>query len=251
MNVQPISLTTQQHNSQPTFKGYVDKPVEKLVRGLTQMKMDEVVKDANFSYQKIDIKKLQDIKTMGNAVLAKFNHFMENLHQKTILTIDNSRTRLVVKNKELGTSVDFALYKSATNNTGRFDADYHRIDAYAPSLVGLQGEHLKEFNNLADTLVKAPRKEEIDKYLFKQFSKKISEQAKKTSFWAGLKTKRNGKKADKLALEFGQPTGWKEKLTEIRNEAISNKARLEKISKAKSDIEKENIKIAKNILNEK
>ena len=54
MNVQPINLATQQHNSQPTFNGYVDRPVEKLVRGLTQMKMDEVVKDANFSYQKVD-----------------------------------------------------------------------------------------------------------------------------------------------------------------------------------------------------
>ncbi len=250
MNVQPISLTTPQHNSQPTFNGYVDKPVEKLVKGLTQMKMDEVVKEANLSYQKVDVKKLQDIKTMGNAVLAKFNHFMENLHPKTSLTIDNSRTRLVVKNKELGTSVDFAMYKDVTNNTGRLTADYCRIDAYAPSLVGLHGEHLSEFNNLADTLVKAPRKEEIDGYLFKEFTKDIEKQADNSSFFAGLKTKRNGKKADKLAPEFGQPTGWKEKLAEIRNEAIARTEKIKRINKAHLETNKENIKIAKNILNE-
>jgi len=177
MNVQSISLATPQHNSQPTFNGYVDKPVIKLVRGLTQMGMDRVVNEANLSYQKVDIRKLHDVRTMGEAVLAKFNHFVENLHPKTTLTFDKSRTQLVVKNKELGTDVGFAFYKDVTGNTGRLEADYRRIDAYAPSLVGLSGENLKEFNNLADTLVKAPHKEEIDEYLYKNFTKKIEKQA--------------------------------------------------------------------------
>lgn len=250
MNVQSISLATPQHNSQPTFNGYVDKPVIKLVRGLTQMGMDRVVNEANLSCQKVDIRKLHDVRTMGEAILAKFNHFVENLHPKTILTFDDSRSRLVVKNKELGTDVPFSSYKDVTNNTGRLDTCYHRIDAYAPGLVGLSGEHLKAFNNLADTLVKAPRKEEIDGYLFKEFTRDIERQADNSSFFAGLKTKRNGKKADKLAPEFGQPTGWKEKLAEIRNEAIARTEKIKRIYKAHLETNKENIKIAKNILNE-
>lgn len=247
MNVQSISLATPQHNSQPTFNGYVDKPVIKLVRGLTQMGMDRVVNEANLSYQKVDIRKLHDVRTMGEAVLAKFNHFVENLHPKTTLTFDKSRTQLVVKNKELGTDVGFVFYKDVTGNTGRLEADYRRIDAYAPSLVGLSGENLKEFNNLADTLVKAPHKEEIDEYLYKNFTKKIEKQANNSSFFAGLKTKRNGKKADKLAPEFGQPTGWLNKLLEIRNNAIQKKEEAKRLAKEQKKLKKVNMKIAKEV----
>ncbi len=247
MYIQPINATSQRNNSQPTFNGYVDKPVIKLVRGLTQMGIDRVVNEANLSYQKVDIRKLHDIRTMGEAVLAKFNHFVENLHPKTTLTFDKSRTRLVVKNKELGTDVGFAFYKDVTGNTGRLEADYHRIDAYAPSLVGLSGENLKEFNNLADTLVKAPRKEEIDNYLFKNFIKNITKQANNTSFFAGLKTKRNGKKADKLATEFNQPTGWLGKLLEIRNNAIQKKEEAKRLAKEQKMLEKANAKTAKEV----
>lgn len=247
MNVQSISLATPQHNSQPTFNGYVDKPVVKLVRGLTQMGMDRVVNEANLSYQKVDIRKLHDVRTMGEAVLAKFNHFVENLHPKTTLTFDKSRTQLVVKNKELGTDVGFVFYKDVTGNTGRLEADYRRIDAYAPSLVGLSGENLKEFNNLADTLVKAPHKEEIDEYLYKNFTQKIEKQANNSSFFAGLKTKRNGKKADKLAPEFGQPTGWLNKLLEIRNNAIQKKEEAKRLAKEQKKLKKVNMKIAKEV----
>ena len=247
MNVQSISLATPQHNSQPTFNGYVDKPVIKLVRGLTQMGMDRVVNEANLSYQKVDIRKLHDVRTMGEAVLAKFNHFVENLHPKTTLTFDKSRTQLVVKNKELGTDVGIAFYKDVTGNTGRLEADYRRIDAYAPGLVGLSGENLKEFNNLADTLVKAPHKEEIDEYLYKNFTQKIEKQANNSSFFAGLKTKRNGKKADKLAPEFGQPTGWLNKLLEIRNNAIQKKEEAKRLAKEQKKLKKVNMKIAKEI----
>ena len=247
MNVQSISLATPQHNSQPTFNGYVDKPVIKLVRGLTQMGMDRVVNEANLSCQKVDIRKLHDVRTMGEAVLAKFNHFVENLHPKTTLTFDKSRTQLVVKSKELGTDVGFAFYKDVTGNTGRLEADYRRIDAYAPGLVGLSGENLKEFNILADTLVKAPHKEEIDEYLYKNFTQKIEKQANNSSFFAGLKTKRNGKKADKLAPEFGQPTGWLNKLLEIRNNAIQKKEEAKRLAKEQKKLKKVNMKIAKEV----
>ena len=172
---------------------------------------------------------------------------MENLHPKTTLTFDKSRTQLVVKNKELGTDVGFAFYKDVTGNTGRLEADYRRIDAYAPSLVGLSGENLKEFNNLADTLVKAPHKEEIDEYLYKNFTQKIEKQANNSSFFAGLKTKRNGKKADKLAPEFGQPTGWLNKLLEIRNNAIQKKEEAKRLAKEQKKLKKVNMKIAKEV----
>ena len=84
MYIQPVNATSQRNNSQPTFNGYVDKPVIKLVRGLTQMGIDRVVNEANLSYQKVNIRKLHDVRTMGEAVLAKFNHFVENLHPKLI-----------------------------------------------------------------------------------------------------------------------------------------------------------------------
>lgn len=251
MNVQPVSFAQQRNNSQPTFNGYVDKPVEKIIEGLTQMSMDTVVKEANEAHIKVDVRKLQDIKIMGTAVLKKFNHFMENLHEKTVLTLNNTRKNLVIKNKTMGTEVDFAHYRSITNNTGRFDPDYRRIDAFSPSLDSLYASRLKDLNDLANTLVKAPHKEEIDEYLFKQFTKNITEQASNTSFFSGLKTKRNARKADKLASELGQPTGWKEKLSEIRNNAILDKKTAQKEKKSQQNLAKANTKIAKDILNKK
>ena len=247
MNVQPISLAQQRNNSQPTFNGYVDKPVVKIIEGLTQSSMDAVVREANFTHQKVDVRKLSDIQTMGNAVIKKLNHYMENFHKKTVLTLDNSRTEFIMKNKELGTDVRFVWFKPSAKNTGRLDKQYHFIDAYAPSLVGLSYNSLQEFNNLADVLVKAPRKEEIDNYLFKNFTKNITKQADNTSFFAGLKTKRNGKKADKLAPEFNQPTGWLDKLLEIRNNAIQKKEEAKRLAKEQKMLEKANAKTAKEV----
>ena len=77
MNVQSISLAQQRNNSQQTFNGYVDKPVIKLIDGLTQSSMDKVVRDANLAYQKVDVRKLSDIQTMGKAIINKLNHYME------------------------------------------------------------------------------------------------------------------------------------------------------------------------------
>lgn len=248
MNVQPISFAQQHNNSQPTFNGYVDKPVIKLIDGLTQSSMDKVVRDANLAYQKVDVRKLSDIQTMGKAIINKLNHYMENFHKKTVLTLDESRTSLVMKNKVLGTDVGFEWYKQNAKNTGRLDKYFHYIDAYAPSVVGLSYNNLQEFNNLADVLVKAPHKEEIDGYLFEQYTKKITEQANNTSFFAGLKTKRTGKKADKLATEFNQPTGWLGKLLEIRNNAIQKKEEAKRLAKEQKMLEKANAKIAKEIL---
>lgn len=247
MNVQSISLAQQRNNSQQTFNGYVDKPVIKLIDGLTQSSMDKVVRDANLAYQKVDIRKLSDIQTMGKAIINKLNHYMENFHKKTVLTLDESRTSLVIKNKVLGTDVGFEWHKRDAKNTGRLDKDFCYIDAYAPSLVGLSYNNLQEFNNLADVLVKAPRKEEIDNYLFKNFTKNITKQANNTSFFAGLKTKRNGKKADKLATEFNQPTGWLGKLLEIRNNAIQKKEEAKRLAKERKMLEKANTKTAKEV----
>lgn len=247
MNVQPISLAQQRNNSQQTFNGYVDKPVIKLIDGLTQSSMDKVVRDANLAYQKVDVRKLSDIQTMGKAIINKLNHYMENFHKKTVLTLDESRTRLVMKNKALGTDVGFEVYRNQTGNTGRLNNHYRKIDAYAPCLVGLSYNNLQEFNNLADILVKAPRKEEIDNYLFKNFTKNITKQADNTSFFAGLKTKRNGEKADKLATEFNQPTGWLDKLLEIRNNAIQKKEEAKRLAKEQKMLEKANAKTAKEV----
>lgn len=239
MNVQPISLAQQHNNSQPAFKGYVDKPVKKIIKNLTQINMDAVVKEANEADEVVDVQKLQDVITKGTAVLQKFNHFMEYLHEKTVLTLNNTGKNLVVKNEAMGTEVGFTYFYSIRNNTGRIDPAYNRIDAFSPSLDELYAWRLEELNKLANTLVKAPNKEKIDGYLFKQYTKKITEQANNTSFFAGLKTKRNGKKADKLAPEFNQPTGWLDKLLEIRNGAIQKKKDAKKLAKANAQKAKE------------
>lgn len=248
MKVQPISITTlQQNNNQPTFNGYVDRPVIKLIRGLTQSSMDNVVREANMNSKKVSVRKLQDVKVMGDAIIEKFNHFMENLHKNSVLTFDNKRTELIIKNKNLGTDVNFCKYEPASKNTGMIDADFRRIDAYAPSIIGLSFKDLQQFNTLANVLVKAPHKEMIDQYLFNRFAKNITKQANNTSFFAGLKTKRNGKKADKLAPEFNQPTGWLGKLLEIRNKAVLKEENAKKLAREQKMLEKENSKIADSI----
>ena len=38
MNVHPINMSAPQHNSQPSFNGYVDKPVIKIINKLAQKK---------------------------------------------------------------------------------------------------------------------------------------------------------------------------------------------------------------------
>lgn len=223
MYIQPVNATSQRNNSQPTFNGYVDKKVVKIVKTLTQRSIDDVEKNANESYQKVDIRKLNDIKNMSLVVLAKLECFMEDLHKHSVLTLDKTKTRLVVRNKKLKSDIGFAYYRDVTNNTGRVDKTFHRIDVYSPNLVGASNKELKDFYNFAGVLINAPRKEEIDEYLFKKFTQRISKQADNTSFFSGIITYYNAKKADRLAPEFKGVTGWVEKLAEIRSKAIARK----------------------------
>ncbi len=238
MNVQPINMSTPQHNSQPTFKGYVDKPVVKLIEGLTQMSMDKIVQKANLANEQVDVKKLQQIKAFEKSTLKKFELYMSFLHEKTILTFNKTRERLVIRNKELGTEVNFVRYQTSSDETGKLEPFFERIEAYAPNLNS-QDATLENFGNLANILYTAPAKADVDKFLFQKFIKRISKQAEKTSFFAGFTTKRNAKKADKLAPEFYHPFGWTEKLTKIREDAIQRKKEAKKLVKANARKAKE------------
>lgn len=247
MNVHPINMSAPQHNSQPTFNGYIDKPVVKLIEGLTQISMDRVVQTANRTNKQVDVEKLKEIKLLEKSVLKKFELYMSFLHEKTILTFNKTREKLVIRNKELGTEVNFARNLDLSDETGKLDSFFERIDAYAPSL-GSQDATLGDFGSLAITLYTAPAKADVDKFLFQKFIEKISKQAEKTSFFAGFTTKRNAKKADKLAPEFGQPTGWLNKLLEIRNNAIQKKEEAKKLTKEQKLLGKANARKAKEIL---
>ena len=247
MNVQPINMSAPQHNSQPTFKGYVDKPVVKLIEGLTQMSMDKVVQKANLANEQVDVKKLQQIKAFGKSTLKKFELYMSFLHEKTILTFNKTRERLVIRNKELETEVNFTRNLDLSDETGKLDPIFERIDAYAPYMNSPDAT-LENFGNLANTLYTAPAKGDVDKFLFQEFIKKISKQAEKTSFFAGFTTKRNAKKADKLAPEFYHPFGWTEKLTQIREDAIQRKEEAKKLAKEQKLLGQANARKAKEIL---
>ena len=52
---------------------------------------------------------------------------------------------------------------------------------------------------------------------------------------------------DKLAPEFGQPTGWLNKLLEIRNNAIQKKEEAKRLAKEQKKLKKVNMKIAKEV----
>ena len=194
-----------------------------------------------------------------------FQFFKKYIHQtdnnefycdNRVVDISNPNPGVVVDFKNIDHTYEvFAVlgnYWGGWNSTPTAAEMYNRAkeweERFGTEIVGLSYNNLQEFNNLADVLVKAPRKEEIDNYLFKNFTKNITKQANNTSFFAGLKTKRNGKKADKLATEFNQPTGWLDKLLEIRNNAIQKKEEAKRLAKEQKMLEKANAKKAKEIL---
>ncbi len=248
MNVQPISFAQQHNNSQPTFNGYVDKSVIKIINKLAKKEMNAIVKTSNQANEKVNVKDLQKVKSLWKNSLKKLNLYMERLHKKSVLTLDNDKGKLVIKNKDLDTEVDFYNFDAEASGhicKGGINEFCNCIDASSAYLKDLT---LKIASDLADTLYKSKKHSEIDKFLFEQYTKNLSKQADSTSFFAGLKTKRNGKKADKLAPEFNQPTGWLNKLLEIRNGAIQKKEEAKRFAKEQKMLEKANAKKAKEIL---
>lgn len=248
MNVQPINMSTPQHNSQPSFNGYVDKPVIKIINKLAQKEMNAIVKTYNQANEKVNVKDLQKVKSLWENSLKKLNLYMERLHKKSVLTLDNDKKKLVIKNKDLDTEINFYNFDVEASGhicKGGINKYCDCIDASSAYLKYLT---LKITNDLANTLYKSKKHREIDNFLFEQYTKKLSKQADSTSFFAGLKTKRNGKKADKLAPEFNQPTGWLDKLLEIRNNAIQRKKEAKKLAKEQKLLGKANARKAKEIL---
>ena len=248
MNVQPINMSTPQHNSQPSFNGYVDKPVIKIINKLAQKEMNAIVKTYNQANEKVNVKDLQKVKSLWENSLKKLNLYMERLHKKSVLTLDNNKKKLVIKNKDLDTEIDFYNFDAEASGhicKGGINKFGDCIDASSAYLKDLT---LKITNDLANTLYKSKKHREIDNFLFEQYTEKLSKQADSTSFFAGLKTKRNGKKADKLAPEFNQPTGWLDKLLEIRNNAIQRKEEAKKLAKEQKLLGKANARKAKEIL---
>lgn len=248
MNVHPINMSAPQHNSQPSFNGYVDKPVIKIINKLAQKEMNAIVKTYNQANEKVNVKDLQKVKSLWENSLKKLNLYMERLHKKSVLTLDNDKKKLVIKNKDLDTEINFYNFDVEASGhicKGGINKYCDCIDASSAYLKDLT---LKITNDLANTLYKSKKHREIDNFLFEQYTKKLSKQADSTSFFAGLKTKRNGKKADKLAPEFNQPTGWLDKLLEIRNNAIQRKKEAKKLAKEQKLLGKANARKAKEIL---
>lgn len=250
MNVQPINMSTPQHNSQPSFNGYVDKPVIKIINKLAQKEMNAIVKTYNQANKKVNVKDLQKVKSLWKNSLKKLNLYMERLHKKSALTLDKNKQELVIKNKDLDTEVGFYNFDTSKSGhvcKGGINEFGYCIDASSAYLKDLT---LKITSDLANTLYKSKKHSEIDKFLFEQYTKEISKQADSTSFFAGLKTKRNGKKADKLAPEFGQPTGWLDKLLEIRNNAIKRKEKVKRLIKEEKMLKKANAREVKRFTKE-
>lgn len=248
MNVHQINMSAPQHNSQPSFNGYVDKPVIKIINKLAQKEMNAIVKTYNQANEKVNVKDLQKVKSLWENSLKKLNLYMERLHKKSVLTLDNDKKKLVIKNKDLDTEINFYNFDVEASGhicKGGINKYCDCIDASSAYLKDLT---LKITNDLANTLYKSKKHREIDNFLFEQYTKKLSKQADSTSFFAGLKTKRNGKKADKLAPEFNQPTGWLDKLLEIRNNAIQRKKEAKKLAKEQKLLGQANARKAKEIL---
>ena len=248
MNVHPINMSAPQHNSHPSFNGYVDKPVIKIINKLAQKEMNAIVKTYNQANEKVNVKDLQKVKSLWENSLKKLNLYMERVHKKSVLTLDNDKKKLVIKNKDLDTEINFYNFDVEASGhicKGGINKYCDCIDASSAYLKDLT---LKITNDLANTLYKSKKHREIDNFLFEQYTKKLSKQADSTSFFAGLKTKRNGKKADKLAPEFNQPTGWLDKLLEIRNNAIQRKKEAKKLAKEQKLLGKANARKAKEIL---
>lgn len=250
MNVHPINMSAPQHNSQPSFNGYVDKPVIKIINKLAQKEMNAIVKTYNQANEKVNVKDLQNVKSLWKNSLKKFSLYMERLHKKSVLTLDKDKRKLVIKNKDLDTEIDFYNFDAEASGhicKGGINKFGDCIDASSAYLKDLT---LKITNDLANTLYKSKKHREIDNFLFEQYTEKLSKQADSTSFFAGLKTKRNGKKADKLAPEFNQPTGWLDKLLEIRNNAIQRKEKVKRLVKEQKMLKKANAREVKRFAKE-
>ncbi len=245
------NLVSSQKSYQQWFNGYIDKPVMKIINKACKMEAQFIINDANVHAKKANPEQLGQLKDLHKSVIEKLDTFMKKLHPDTTLTLEDQK--FIFKNTKLNKSLDIEIYPD-----GGGGVDFYRktIDLENPakemrtrgyfndSLLSLtQRVDLKRFEKFANNLTEKVDAKLIDKAMFAQFTKEIKDQVSDAGLFGLLRTKRNIKKAGKIAPEFGDKTNWKEELNAIRNEFLKKESIIRQNSK-------ENKQKYKNFINE-
>lgn len=255
MNVQPINLSTQNsRNNQQSFKGYVDRSVVDIINAATSNSIKAIVKESNAQRKKVSPEKLEQIKDFSLDMLRQLSAFMKKFHPKTFLAVDNKQ--LYIENQQIMTRIGInnsgPIFSTVSKNNINISSPISkmkRIGMYKEiDKDSLAMENLLEMAKFTKCLIETVEPKTVDKQLFENFVEEISRDAKKTSLWGKFLLILNAKKADKVAPSFGEPIGWKGKLSAIRDEAIKTEE-IERINEKHAKfVQKENDKIAKEIL---
>ncbi len=260
MNISAINAAphnNSKRSAQISFNGCVDKSFIKLIDAATQNSIKQVVDMFNHNVEKIEPAEIRRIKSIGENTKELIKEVMNRFHPKTVLTTNGKES--IIENTATDTKLRFINFSSCSTDTGipcdglidifepvysmpkgveRSDINYGMTD-----LSKLDYSHLEQLQSFVQKLAKIGDPQLIDGALFDQLSKKIVKKAGKLNIFDRLFVGLKAKKADKLAPEFGKPTGWVEKVKSIRAEA-------KKQSAIKKVVTVENKKIAKQILNE-
>lgn len=243
MNVPKINYN-QPNNNKPVFNGYIDKSAKKVINKVFNDLVEQEVGLATRAGEKVDIVKIKDIKASKTELFKGLESVLQPLHKKTALKFDKFWGRFYMENNKL--SKDRLYFGEHGVNYKDALIVGSEINIFPPKLSWSPGTNRDDLIDFSKKLQEVGIKP-IDTELFYRYTDKLIAQAKETSFLSSLITKFNGRKADKLAKEFGEPAIWKSKLEGIHKESKFAESERRKKDRAKRMLSIENEILAKEI----
>ena len=247
MDVKPIS------NSQPSFNGYLGRNIQTYVNHTVEKEINSVVNEANVLVTKVDVKRIKDIKSLGDSVLNKLSDFVGRMNNKTSLDlndIDTSYIRFFFKNS-IAPSKEVKLYPARiySKPTLRNDVLIVPEASDLSKISDASIQDLRVLDRMADKLLDFNASKSIDEIFYHSASQELKTTGEKaTVFWSKLKVRKFAKALDEFAKGLGIDGSARVRAEEYFKVAKERKISNKNFLKEMKENSKNNQKLADEVL---
>lgn len=215
MNITPVN------NSQPSFNGYVDKSVTKVIDRAFKNTCDEYIKTASNVGQEINLETIQSLKGLTETIKKKLALVMSKMHKNTALVLRDEPwlwhdIAFINEISRTPQTMELPL-REGVISTGAYKSEINYAE--------LNSKDLMDMNDFATKMIDEVDPAQIDKNFMKYKQNEIIEDAGNVSLLGRFKTNRQLKKL----IQFMSEIGVEKELQDIfKNEVglIQNSAKL-------------------------
>lgn len=243
MDVKAIS------NSQPSFNGYLSKNLVNYVNTVVKREIAYEVETASMASKSVDVTRLKQISSLGHEVIRNFTNYMSKFHKNTFLDVKYGF--LEIKNSIIKTSKINVYTSEFEKEPTLFEKGHIALPSERRTLNDIQKASiydLKTLKIMSELLPKIDSKNIDSMFINFADSKLKSIALETTMFFKKIRLRNWASKIDKYSADLGIENTAKIRVEEYFKSAKTAKDLAKENVKIQNQLEKDNDKIAKEIL---